>query len=377
MKIKYLLYSVLTTAVLSGCIDVLDKKDLSAITEKDVWNNAQYATAYLNKLYRDNLPGWDQDVAGYSDEAYGETGILYGHLTTTSIDNWPYKEIRNINIMLSSIETGNIDNATKTSLKAQALVLRAWRYFQMVRLYGGVPMILEPQALTDDLYVTRNKTSECINLIIKDLDDAIDALPWKWTGDDEGRFTKATVMALKGRILLYYASPQFNPENKAERWETAYTYNKMAAEQIEANGYGLYDSYENVLFDEINKEVLFVTRYQEPDVTHHWDAATRPLSEAQNYSGCNQPTKEMVESYPMITGTPITESPDYDPLHFWQNRDPRFTSTIAYNGCKWELSGKKDRIQWTYQGHSTLNPSSSGFYCRKAINVSYTPYYTE
>ena len=210
MKIKYLLYSVLTTAVLSGCIDVLDKKDLSAITEKDVWNNAQYATAYLNKLYRDNLPGWDQDVAGYSDEAYGETGILYGHLTTTSIDNWPYKEIRNINIMLSSIETGNIDNATKTSLKAQALVLRAWRYFQMVRLYGGVPMILEPQALTDDLYVTRNKTSECINLIIKDLDDAIDALPWKWTGDDEGRFTKATVMALKGRILLYYASPQFN-----------------------------------------------------------------------------------------------------------------------------------------------------------------------
>lgn len=88
-------------------------------------------------------------------------------------------------------------------------------------------------------------------------------------------------MALKGRILLYYASPQFNPENKAERWETAYTYNKMAAEQIEANGYGLYDSYENIWFDEMNKEVLFVTRYQEPDITHHWDAATRPLSEAQ------------------------------------------------------------------------------------------------
>ena len=65
MKIKYLLYSVLTTAVLSGCIDVLDKKDLSAITEKDVWNNAQYANANLNKLYRDTLQGWDQDVAGY------------------------------------------------------------------------------------------------------------------------------------------------------------------------------------------------------------------------------------------------------------------------------------------------------------------------
>ena len=70
MKIKYLLYSVLTATALSGCSDVLNKKDLSAITEKDVWDNAQYATAYLNKLYRDNLPGWDAYIAGYSDEAY-------------------------------------------------------------------------------------------------------------------------------------------------------------------------------------------------------------------------------------------------------------------------------------------------------------------
>lgn len=56
MKTKYIAILVLTV-ILSGCIDVLNKKDLSAITEKDVWNNAQYATAYLNKLYRDNLPG--------------------------------------------------------------------------------------------------------------------------------------------------------------------------------------------------------------------------------------------------------------------------------------------------------------------------------
>ena len=59
MKIKYLLYSVLTTAVLSGCIDVLDKKDLSAITEKDVWNNAQYATPILTNCivttFRDGI----------------------------------------------------------------------------------------------------------------------------------------------------------------------------------------------------------------------------------------------------------------------------------------------------------------------------------
>ena len=85
----------------------------------------------------------------------------------------------------------------------------------------------------------------------------------------------------------------------------------------------------------------------------------------------------MVESYPMITGESILESSNYDPMHYWKNRDPRFYSTIAYNGSLWELSGKKGRIQWTYNGHSTLNPTPSGFYCRKAINLDYTPYYTE
>lgn len=376
MNTKYFLIGLLTVSF-SSCMNVLDKNDLSAVTEKDVWNNAQYATAYLNKLYRDNLPGWDQDIAGNSDESAGGSNILYGQLTTNSIDNWPYTAIRNINILLRSVQDGNIATEKKTELRAQALVLRAWRYFQMVRLYGGVPLILEPQALTDDLYTPRNKTSECVDQLIKDLDEAIENLPWQWSNDDVGRFTKATVMALKGRILLYYASPQFNPENKMDRWKTAYDYNKLAVEQMEANGYGLHESYEKIWLEEMNKEALFVTRYQEPDVTHHWDAATRPLTEAQNYSGCNQPTKEMVESYPMITGLAIAESPDYDPLYFWRNRDPRFNSTVAYNGCIWELSGKKERIQWSYIGHSTIASTASGFYCRKAINVDYTPYLTE
>lgn len=377
MNFKYLLASTCLAISTTSCLDVLDKKDLSAVTEEDVWNDADYAEAYLNKLYIDNLPGWDSGIAGNSDEANGESSILYGQLTTSSIDNWPYTQIRNINILLSKIDSGSIDTATKDMLKAQALVLRAWRYFTMVRLYGGVPMIMAPQELTDDLYVSREKTSKSIEMIIKDLDDAYEILPWTWGGDDEGRFTKATVMALKGRILLYYASPQFNPQNDPERWSAAYEYNKKAVEEIEKNGYGLYESYSDIWFDEMNKEALFVTRYQEPNVTHTWDAATRPLSEAQNYSGANQPTLEMVQSYPMVDGKSIEGHADYDPVYYWKNRDPRFDATIAYNGVLWELSGKKGRKQWTYIGHSTLNPTGTGFYCRKAINVSYTPYYTE
>ena len=360
-----------------GCSEVLDKKDLSAVTEEDVWNDSEYATAYLDKLCRDNLPDWDAEVSNYSDEANGGDAIMYGQLTTNSINTWNYEQIRKINILFQKVGTGSIDEETQEILKAQALVLRAWRYFQMVRLYGGVPLILEPQELTDDLYVTRAKTSECIAQMVKDLDDAIAVLPWKWTGDDEGRITKAAAMAFKGRILLYWASPQFNPENDKQRWEEAYNANKQAMEELANNGYGLYDSYSELWFDEMNIEAVFVKRFQEPGLTNSWNAGTRPLSEAQNYTGYNRPTLEMVESYPMADGTPITESEDYDPVYFWKNRDPRFAQSIAYNGCLWELSGKSGRIQWTYVGSELNNPTPSGFYCRKAVDESYTPYYTE
>lgn len=385
MTIKYLLYGSLLAMSVS-CSDILDKKDLSAVTDDQVWSDAKYATAYLNRLYEKNLPKWDGETDGanstfyssYSDEADGGGGVMYGQLTTASIDYWYYEDIRNINLLFEKLENNTAINAeTCTSLKAQASILRAWRYFKMVRVYGGVPMLLLPQKLTDDLLVSRNKTSECIDIIIKDLDYAYANLPWSWTGDDIGRATKAAALALKGRVLLYYASPQFNPENQMDRWETAYKINKQAIDELATNGYGLYPSYEKVWYDEMNKEVVWGRRYQEPGSTNKWNAATRPLSEAQNHSGSNHPTLEMVESYPMVTGVPITESTDYDPILYWKNRDPRFTVSVAYNSCTWELSGKTGRKQWTYVGAELNFPTETGFYCRKAVDPSYTSYYTE
>lgn len=389
MTIKYLLYGSLLAMSVS-CSDILNKKDLSAVTDDQVWGDAKYATAYLNRLYEKNLPKWegeqDRDGDGansifyssYSDEADGGGGVMYGQLTTASCDYWYYEDIRNINMLFEKLENNEaIDAETCTSLKAQASILRAWRYFCMVRVYGGVPMLLLPQKLTDDLLVSRNKTSECIDIIINDLDYAYENLPWSWTGDDLGRATKAAALALKGRVLLYYASPQFNPDNRMDRWEAAYKVNKQAKEELEANGYGLYANYEKIWYDEMNKEVIWGRRYQEPGATNKWNAATRPLSEAQNHTGANHPTLEMVESYPMVTGIPITESADYDPVLYWKNRDPRFNVTIAYNGCTWELSGKSGRKQWTYVGAELNYPTETGFYCRKAVEPSYTSYYTE
>ncbi|MDR1098538.1 MAG: RagB/SusD family nutrient uptake outer membrane protein [Tannerella sp.] len=371
---------ILMVAVCAGCADVLNKNDLSAVTEYDVWNDGLYAKAYLDKLCRDNLPSWNSGESGNSDESHGGNSIMYGELTTASINEWPYDQIRNINILLANVDKGSIDPETQAVLKAQALVLRAWRYFGMVRRYGGVPMIMTPQDLNEDLYVTRTRTSECIRLIVQDLDDAAGVLPWQWTGEDAGRISKAAAVALKARVLLYWASPQFNPGGDRERWNEACIANKYAREELEKNGYGLYENFEQLWFEEMNKEVVFVQRYQDPGRNHNWDTGTRPYEPGVSYASGHHPTLELVESFPMKDGRPITESADYDPARYWLNRDPRFAQTVAYNSCVWELpnaTGTRmlDKVRlWTFSGYEANGPTPTGFYFRKACNPAYGAY---
>lgn len=378
---KILKYIVISSVLLygSGC-NVLDKKNLEVINEETVWNDPNYTKAYVNQQFRDNAPGWSTGNANNSDEANGGDGIMYGQLTENSIDVWPYENIRNINLFFEKIKTSTIDPELKDQLTGQMHFLRAIRYSEMVTLYGGVPLILTAQQLSDDLLVKRNKTSECIEQIVKDLDAAANLLPMSWTGNDVGRLTKAGALAYKARVLMYWASPQFNPNGDAKRWTDAFDANKYAYEQLSTNGFDLYESYEKLWFTELNCEAVMVKRYNEPGYTHNWDAATRPLAESQNATGSNTPTWDMVCSYPMVNGAKITDNGSgYDPVYYWKNRDPRFYSTIAYNGCKWELSGKSGRLQWNYIGSETeLNSqTATGFYCRKAINPTFTPYYAE
>jgi hypothetical protein len=265
----------------------------------------------------------------------------------------------------------------KNKLKGEALFFRAYRYFEMMKRYGGVPLILVPQERNDDLLVSRSSTSDTFKQIITDLNDAINYLPAvsSTSGNNNGRVHKGTAMALKGRILLYWASPQFDPKQlSTDRWQEAYKSNLEAIEQLEKDGYGLYESFENIWFNEMNKEVIFVTRYERPIKTHNWAAATRPLDVSQNATGANWPILEMIDSFPMKDGKSIddpTSVYNYNPEYYWKDRDPRFQATIAYNGSLWELQPiGTGRIQWTYSGAESNNPTRTGFYTRKAVDVN-------
>ena len=161
--------------VLGGCNSILDLKDLEAVDGRDVWKDPALAEAYVDRMYADNLPGWSTGDANNSDESPGGNAFMYGQLTVSSVDYWPYGPIRRINILLTQIDQGTIDTVLTKRFKGEAFFFRAWRYWEMVKRYGGVPLILKPQELTDDLLVSRDSTSKVMRHVVADLDSAINS----------------------------------------------------------------------------------------------------------------------------------------------------------------------------------------------------------
>ena len=380
MKFSKILYFSFCCWLAVGCTKILDKKPLDKVS--DPWSDPDLANAYMNRIYAANLPEWTTEYATYSDESPGGGSYMYGQLTENSVSYWPYGQIRDINDLLVNIDKGTLPSTNKKVLKGQAFFFRAWQYWEMVKRYGGVPLILIPQDKSEDLFVKRNKTSECIQQIIKDLDSAIADLPAIGPNDKEndGHVHKGTAMAVKGRVLLYYASPQFDPSQTSGRWQAAYQANKDARDYLQSKGFGLNPVFKDIWLKEMNKEDIFVRRYlYTPDNSeswHNWSASTRPLDISQGATGGNRPTLEMVNAFPMKDGKAINDPASaytYDPDYFWKNRDPRFWQTIIYNGAFYQVDANglaPGRIQWTYVGGEQNNPTVSGYYMRKAIDTT-------
>jgi hypothetical protein len=313
----------------------------------------------------------------------GEAKIWYGQLSVDNVTDffggnasnnaWAY--IRKINILLTQIDQGALPLDVKTKIKAQAYFLRGWIYFQLVKLYGGVPYLNHPQDwVEENLQVKRNKTSECIDSIARDFDMAT-SLPASWGSTDRGRITRGAALGIKGRMLLYWASPQFNPGNDAARWERAYKANRAAYDTLLIDGYALFSNFANVWLDEGsgNKEVIMLRSFDGATKASTFEDAARPNSESNGGGGSYQPTLDLVNIFPMKNGLSVTDAASgYDSVYYWKNRDPRFDATIAYNGCIWPLSNKTNRRQWNYFGvtDDKSKPCVTGFYCRKLINTA-------
>jgi hypothetical protein len=148
----------------------------------------------------------------------------------------------------------SMDPALRDRVVGEAKVLRAYHYFNLVRLFGGVPLFLHETRSLDDIQKPRATQAEVYQAIIQDLTDAAAVLPVRYTGRDVGRATSGAAKALLAKVYLQYGAvggggPQAYVQ--AESW----------ARQVMSGGggYTLLPNYASV-FDQANEnnaEVIF------------------------------------------------------------------------------------------------------------------------
>ena len=394
-----------------------DKKNFDQVGA-EVYNDYDGANGRLNDLYGWCLPtvsnmSWKypsaglNDAAGKSTEEYagfsefvdpekkmssdGSTAVSvpdYFMGQANNIQEAVYGRIRNINDFIRGVSGSTLAESQKNIMLGQAYFFRAWCYYNLVKWYGGVPLVTEVLDPTEDAFIPRATTKATVEFILQDLKNSAEMLASEttnggWKGsNDYGRVTSGTALALKGRVLLWWASPLFNRANDQSRWQTAYAEMKKDLSTINACGYGLYQTGSNVngsdfagIFTQIgrvnNREAVFFTLYNTTVIltgiddaakNNMWERYIRPDNTGGN--GLNA-SRMIVDLFPMSDGkipagagtyTKLETSPiAYERDIPFMNRDPRFYRTFAFPGFRWAYNGDASV-------HDAHNPSDGPNY---------------
>lgn len=236
----------------------------------------------------------------------------------------------------------------KYAWKAEARFLRAYFYFELVKRFGGVPLLGDKvYNLGDDVALPRSSFADCITYITSECDAIKGSMltaPIISPNAYYGRATAGAAMALKAKALLYAASPLFNggnidgsnaltgyTDNQVSRWTLA----ENAAKDVMSLGvYQLDNDFRDVFLTQNNSEIIFIRQGGNSNAI---ESANGPVGfPAANSPGRTSPSQALVDSYPMSNGLAITDAASgYDENNPYANRDPRLTFTVLYNGAQW------------------------------------------
>ena len=374
---KYIFATTLFFCANSCNTDFLNPPPEDRFGNDAVWQDPALVEAFVNEMYRGLNHGIRELMIGsLTDEShfihnYGSAQVVQSNLTPGDLGsfsrgdfdefNWIqlYRRIRQINIFKENIEKVPFtDEGLKDRMMGEVHFLNAYFYHNLVRLYGGVPLVTKTYKLEDDFLIARSSFDESVQYIVEEADNAANLLPLDYIGspDDIGRATKGAALALKARILLYAASDLFNdpswaagfanPElissvggSRTAKWQAA---KEAALDVIELNAYSLQDTdnpvkdYTDLFLLRDSKEAIFSRYFIK---SRGWEDNALPgLANGPNgYHnwGGNTPIQELVDDYEMTDGSKFSWS---NPTHAaapYENRDPRLQSSILYDQSPW------------------------------------------
>lgn len=379
-------------ALISSCNeDVLDKAPLDSFSEELVWKDANLIETFVNNTYRITPHGFNYSMANSLSTLTDENNarnfssaniINAGNITPdalAALDYWNdpqrgfYKVITKTNLFFSKIEESPLEAELKKRMMGEMKFLRAYSYFRLISFYGGVPLITKPFGLNDDFSVPRNTYEECLNFVLKELDEAAGLLPLDYPSANKGRITKGAALAIKSRALLYAASPQNNPSNDKGKWQQAADAAKAV---IDLNQYALYPNYKTLFLASAmyNSEIIWTRPFnRQVDL----EEVYVELSQYPNgYGGFAQvhPLQNIVDDYETINGKLLNNDPAYDPQNPYINRDPRFYASILFDGAPFQHRQVETFLpkgQDTNEGSSQpWNATQTGYYQRKFLDES-------
>jgi hypothetical protein len=422
-KYKSLLFALATTGLLFSCQEQLELQSDGRITMDQVFSDYNRTRGYLNSCYG-HTPTPYMDRASFTDEAQdaddvtpGSNYIVWysGNITSQSYaaysaDGSPwgqlYTGIRKCNVFIENIKTATVYATAeqKAAWTAQAHTLRALYYLQLIKRYGGVPIIDKPLPINHDFSKDRRASfSEVVNFIINDCRTALavpanrDGFAWEIFDNQYGIMTRGVAYAIMSQAATYAASPLWS--DGTYTWAKATEINAEALHQLLTHDYRLFNlqptadiaqnAYALYFFTSSNDQraVDKETIYQGGGQMAVWQWAGMPTNPGMNRTGpC--PSQELVDSYEMANGeAPITgyanadrtqpivnPASGYDPENPYEGRDPRFYASIYYNGSVRYLDQPNGKKVETFVGGaeeiSAIDRkfTRTGYYLRKFNN---------
>jgi len=341
MKIIYkhsILWLAAALLILPACQKQLNLVSQENITDATFWKTANDFKLAANALYY-GLDGFGFDDTE-SDIAFNfPNSVSNGTLTVSETSSdWTnsYNYIRDCNKILQQ-GAGAADPGIKRYV-AEAKFFRAWYYWKILRLFGGVPLVTKVLNAGDTaLFAPRATQSATVDFILKDLQEAQGDLPVQsdLSSPDIGRVTKGAALALSARVALY--------EGTWEKFRGASDANQYLDQAVASSGavigagtYGLYtgsgaQSYRYLFIEpgDDSRECILDRRYARnilgQDMPYEYDG-----------NGYN-PTKKLADMYLDKNGLPITNAASvfhgYGTMTSeFQERDPRMTMTMIIPG---------------------------------------------
>jgi hypothetical protein len=328
--------ALLISLVWSSCKKDLNLVSQDSITDATFWKTGADFKLAANNLYR-GLNGFGTEDTE-SDIAFNvPNSVSNGNLQPSETSgqwNDSYGYIRSANNIVAK-GAGSADAEIKRYV-AEAKFFRAWYYWRLLRIYGGVPLITKVLTTGDpEAFAPRATRSATADLILKDLSEAQSDLPSQTTGGDVGRISKGAALALSARVALFEGTwEKARGDANAAKYIDAAVTSSLAV--INSNVYTLYtgsgaQSYRYLFLEagDDSKETILDRRYARNIIGH--DAPYMYDQDGYN------PTRKMVDMYLDKNGLPISAPGSVFKGYAtftseFEDRDPRMTQTMIIPG---------------------------------------------